>query len=79
MRDRGGVLPSKGMSIAGVPLWSLVLVACIVAPLLVRAWVEAEQRRARERTARVLEGLVAAPSHDAAPGPARQATDPPAR
>lgn len=50
------------MRIAGVPLWSLVLVACIVAPLLVRAWIEAEQRRAKVRTARILQGLVR-PAH----------------
>jgi hypothetical protein len=46
------------MSIAGVPLWTLVLVACVVAPILVRVWIDAEQRRAKSRTARVLQGIV---------------------
>jgi hypothetical protein len=45
------------MLVAGVPVWSLVLVACVAGPLLVRAWVEAELRAARERTSRVLGSL----------------------
>ncbi len=47
------------MRVAGVPLWAIVLVACVAAPLLVRAWIDAEQRRAKRRTAEMLQGIAA--------------------
>ena len=43
------------MHVAGVPLWALVLLACVVAPLIIRAWIDAEQRRAKKRTADLLQ------------------------
>lgn len=46
------------MRIGGVPLWTLVLVACLVAPLVVRAWIDAEHRRAKKRTAELLQPIV---------------------
>lgn len=42
------------MRIAGLPVWALVLVACAVAPFVVQLWIDAEQRRARERTRALL-------------------------
>jgi hypothetical protein len=45
------------MRIAGMPLWALVIVACAVAPFVIRAWIDAEQRRARGRTVSLLESL----------------------
>lgn len=46
------------MRVAGVPLWALVLGACVVAPFLIRAWIDAEHRRAKKRTAALLQGIV---------------------
>lgn len=40
-----------------MPLWALVIVACAVAPFVIRAWIDAEQRRARGRTLSLLESL----------------------
>jgi hypothetical protein len=45
------------MRVAGVPLWALVLVACVAAPLLIRAWIDAEHRRAKKRTAALLQEI----------------------
>ena len=45
------------MRLAGLPVWTLVLVACAVAPFLIRAWIDAEQRRAKGRTASMLQRL----------------------
>jgi hypothetical protein len=42
------------MRIAGLPVWALVLVACAVAPFLIQLWIDAEQRRAKERTRALL-------------------------
>lgn len=41
----------------GLPVWALVLVACVVAPMLVRAWIDFEERRAKERTRAMLQRL----------------------
>ena len=45
------------MRIAGLPLWALVLVACVVAPFVIQLWVEADQRRTKERTRVMLRDL----------------------
>jgi hypothetical protein len=45
------------MRIAGMPIWALVVLACAIAPFLLRAWVDAEQRRNKRRTATLLEAL----------------------
>lgn len=50
------------MRVAGVPLWALVLVACVAAPLLIRAWIDAEQRRAKKRTAELLQAIARGPA-----------------
>lgn len=41
----------------GLPVWALVLVACVVAPMLVRAWIDFEERRAKDRTRAMLQRL----------------------
>jgi hypothetical protein len=56
------VLDSSYMRAFGVPLWTLVLVACAVVPLLVKVWIDAEQRRTKKRTAALLQGFGAAKS-----------------
>lgn len=45
------------MSLAGFPLWAIVLVACATVPFLIRAWVDAEQRRAKAKTVSLLQRL----------------------
>jgi hypothetical protein len=47
------------MRIAGLPVWTLVLVACAVAPFLIQLWIDAEQRRAKERTRALLRPFLA--------------------
>jgi hypothetical protein len=42
---------------SGVPLWAIVLVACVIAPFALRAWADAERRRAARRTAALLADL----------------------
>jgi hypothetical protein len=46
------------MRIAGLPVWALVLVACAVAPFVIQLWIDAEQRRAKERTRALLRPFV---------------------
>lgn len=41
----------------GFPVWAMVLVACVAAPLLVRAWIEHEERKAKDRTASLLQRI----------------------
>lgn len=66
------------MRLAGMPLWTLILVMCAVIPFVIRAWIDAEQRRAKERTVAMLEELGADPLLTAptstASGPARAAS-----
>jgi phage gp36-like protein len=45
------------MRIAGMPVWALVVLACAIAPFVLRAWVDAEQRRNKRRTVTLLESL----------------------
>jgi hypothetical protein len=45
------------MRIAGMPVWALVVLACAVAPFVLRAWVDAEQRRNKRRTSTLLHSL----------------------
>jgi hypothetical protein len=49
------------MRVFGIPVWALVLVACVVAPLLIRAWLDAEQRRTKKRTAAILQRMTRSP------------------
>lgn len=58
----------------GLPVWALVLAACALAPFVVQAWVEAERRRAKERTRALLQSLDAAAPVGIAPGPGRAAS-----
>lgn len=52
------------MRIAGLPVWTLVLVACAAAPFLIQLWIDAEQRRAKERTRALLQPFSAASASD---------------
>jgi hypothetical protein len=45
------------MRILGLPLWAIVVVACALAPFVIRAWIDAEERRAKGRTASLLASL----------------------
>jgi hypothetical protein len=49
----------------GFPVWAMVLVACVAAPLLVRAWIEHEERKAKDRTTALLQriGVVGRKDH----------------
>ncbi len=59
------------MSVSGVPLWTVILVACIAAPFVIRLWIEAEQQRTKRRTAEVLRRVTAGADGGAAgPNPA---------
>lgn len=40
-----------------MPLWAVVVVACAIAPFVIRAWIDAEARRAKGRTASLLASL----------------------
>src|SRR5262245_50708807 len=48
------------MRIAGLPVWALVLAACVLVPFAVQMWIDAERRRAKERTRLLLQTLDAA-------------------
>jgi hypothetical protein len=54
------------MQIFGLPVWSLVIVACILAPYAINAWADAERKRARARTEALLSSLDAESSSGAA-------------
>jgi hypothetical protein len=45
------------MRILGMPLWAVVVVACAIAPFVIRLWIDAEERRAKGRTASLLASL----------------------
>jgi hypothetical protein len=45
------------MSIAGIPVWALVLVACVVAPYAVQRWVARQGRIADARTSDLLASI----------------------
>lgn len=59
------------MRIAGLPVWALVLAVCVLVPFAVQAWVDAERRRAKERTHALLQTLDAR----LASGPRRAASE----
>jgi hypothetical protein len=61
------------MRIAGLPLWMIVLAACALAPILLNAWIDAEQRRTKERTRAMLQRLA---SGSVASGAGRAASIP---
>lgn len=74
------------MHVLGVPLWTVVLVACIAAPFVIRLWIEAEQQRTKRRTAELLrqvagrrEGDAAGPVPAASTSQERAPTSMPAR
>jgi hypothetical protein len=52
------------MRVAGLPLWAIVLVACVIAPWLIRVFLDSEQRRAKRKTAAVLQGFVSGRNRD---------------
>jgi len=62
------------MRIAGLPVWALVLAACVLVPLVVQMWIDAERRRAKERTRLLLQTLDAGRATGIAPGPANAAS-----
>ncbi len=62
------------MRIAGLPVWALVLAACVLVPFVVQVWIDAERRRAKERTRALLQALDAARPAGIAPGPRRAAS-----
>ncbi|GAC1352757.1 MAG: hypothetical protein NVSMB1_18820 [Polyangiales bacterium] len=45
------------MLFAGLPLWTLIVVACATVPFGVRAWIDAELRRAKVKTRAMLHAL----------------------
>ena len=51
------MLPVPHMRFAGLPLWTIVLVACVALPFVLRVWIDAEQRRAKERTLAIIKEL----------------------
>jgi hypothetical protein len=65
------------MRVAGLPLWAIVLVACAIAPWLIRLFLDAEQRRAKKKTAEVLQGFARGhnPAGESAAGAVRAASD----
>jgi hypothetical protein len=62
------------MRIAGLPVWALVLAACVVVPFVVQVWIDAERRRAKERTRSLLQALDAARGSRIASGPRNAAS-----
>ncbi len=42
------------MRALGVPVWMLVLGACVLAPFILRIWLDAERRVSKARTERML-------------------------
>jgi len=65
------------MRFAGMPLWTIVLVACAALPFVLRAWIDAEQRRSKARTLAILKEMAPryVPTRRAEHGPPR-ATSP---
>jgi hypothetical protein len=63
------------MRIAGLPVWALVLAACVLVPFVVQVWIDAERRRAKERTRHLLQSLDAARAAGIAPGPRNAASE----
>ncbi|MGZ3421014.1 MAG: hypothetical protein ACXWUG_04610 [Polyangiales bacterium] len=65
------------MRVAGLPLWAIVLVACVVAPWLIRLFLDTEQRRAKRKTTEVLQGFAGShkPARESAAGAVRAASD----
>ncbi|MFI5298137.1 MAG: hypothetical protein ACHREM_08570 [Polyangiales bacterium] len=45
------------MTIAGIPVWALVIIACIVAPWLVQKWAEVKARRVEVATTALLASI----------------------
>jgi hypothetical protein len=62
------------MRIAGLPVWALVLGACVLVPFVVQVWIDAERRRAKERTRLLLQTLDAARASRIASGPRNAAS-----
>ena len=63
------------MRIAGLPVWALVLAACVLVPFAVQLWIDAERRRAKERTRRLLQRLDRVTPIEGASGPPRAASE----
>jgi hypothetical protein len=55
----------------GIPLWVLVLVACIVLPYAIAMWVDADRKRAHVRTIALLRRVD--PTYSGERGPRRAA------
>jgi hypothetical protein len=62
------------MHLAGLPVWALILGACVVVPFLVQALADAEGRRVKVRTRALLHAFVAGGSGRLASGTARAAS-----
>ncbi len=57
-----------------MPIWALVVLACAIAPFVLRAWVETEQRRNKRRTATLL-GALGLRAADVGASPRRRARE----